>query len=164
MFQHPNTISALNFSPNGQCLVTSSYDEAVTIWRLRDGSSKVITTFRVYPWSVRCSLDGQYITSGCAQNILICNMRTGKLVSRWRGRAGLAGSLVFTPDGKGLLSASWDKVIHWDFASLGSLGMANPLSSDTMEISRFLGHKVSWSRSLFVLLWSYPFGTKTITH
>jgi len=71
------------------------------------------------------------------------NVRTGKMVTRWQGHSDLVASLVFTPDGKGLLSASWDnQVIHWDVASLGSLGMADALSSDVMEISRLLGHKV----------------------
>ena len=67
-------------------------------------------------------------------------MRTGKLVTKWPGHSGLVESLVFTPDGKGLLSASLDKqVIHWDVASLG---MADPPSSDPMETFRLLGHKV----------------------
>jgi len=67
-------------------------------------------------------------------------MRTGKLVTKWRRHSDLVASLVFTPDGKGLLSASWDKqVIHWDVASLG---MTDPPSSVSMEIFRLLGHKV----------------------
>jgi len=142
-FGHRETVTALNFSPDGRCLVTCSYDRTVRIWGLRDGTSKVLTTFKILSWSVRCSLDGRYIVSGCGQNVLIWDVRKGKLVAWWGGHPSLIGSLVFTPDGKGLLSASWDKVIHWDFASLGSLGMADPLSSDMMEISRFLGHKVS---------------------
>ena len=66
-------------------------------------------------------------------------------MTKWRGHRNLVASLVFTLDGKGLLSASWDKqVIHWDVTSLGSLEMVDPLSSesDMMEISRLLGHKV----------------------
>jgi len=144
-FRHRHVVSALNFSPNGQCLVTCSFDRSVRIWRLRDGSSRVIvTTIGVYPWSVRCSLDGRYIASGCNPGrILIWNMHTGKLVKERRRIPGLVNSLVFTPDGKGLLSASWDQqVTHWDVSSLRSLGMSDPLSSDLLEISRFLGHKV----------------------
>jgi len=138
MFRHRCTVSALNFSPDGRCLVTCSYDMTVRIWGLRDGSSKVLTTFGDFPRSVRCSPDGRYIASG--GNPLIWSMRTGKLVTKWPGHSGLVASLVFTPDGKGLLSASLDKqVIHWDVASFG---MTDPPSSDPMEISRLLGHKV----------------------
>jgi len=143
-FGHRETVNALNFSPNGQCLVTCSFDRNVRIWGLRDGSSRVLSTFELYPWSVRCSLDGRYIASGCNPgHIMIWNMRTGKVVKERRGIPGLVNSLVFTPDGRGLLIASWDnQVTHWDVASLRSLGNSDPLTSDMVEISRFLGHKV----------------------
>jgi len=144
-FRHRHIVTALNFSPSGQCLVTCTFDRNVRIWRLRDGSSRVLSNFGLYPWSVRCSLDGLYIASGCKYgHILIWNMRTGKLVKEWQGHFWIVESLVFTPDGKGLLSGSWDKqVTHWDVSSLRSLGNSDALSSDIMEISSFIGHKVS---------------------
>jgi WD40 repeat protein len=118
--------------------------ETVIIWRLRDGFSRVLTASDFYPRSVRLSLDGRYIASGDYYgNILIWNVRTGNLVARWRGHSNLVASLVFTPDGKSLLSGSWDnQVIQWDVSFLSSLGMANPPISDMMEISRLIGHTV----------------------
>jgi len=59
------------------------------------------------------------------------------------GHADLVSSLVFTPDGKGLLSASYDmSVILQDVTSLSSLGTADPPSSGVTEVSRLLGHTV----------------------
>jgi len=150
-FRHRHIVTALNFSPNGQCLVTCSLDRNVRIWKLRDGSSRELTTFEDHPWSVRCSLDGQHIASGCNPgHILIWNMRTGKPLKKWQSPV-LIVSLVFTPDGKGLLGGSWEQeVTHWDVTSLRSLGNSDPLTSDMVEISRFLGHKVRWSHSQFI--------------
>src|SRR5258708_2617665 len=79
-FKHQNIVLSLNFSPNGQCIVSCSYDDKVTIWRLRDGSSRVLTPYKLYPFSVRFSLDGRYVASGDGVGkLLIWNVQTGKL-------------------------------------------------------------------------------------
>lgn len=128
----------------------------VIVWRLRDGHSRVLTASDFEPWSVRFSPDGRYIASGGVHGkMLIWNVRTEKLVARWRGHSSLVTSLVFTPDGKSLLSGSWDmQVIQWDVSSLSFLGirMANPLISDMIETSCLIGHGVSRSHSLFIFL------------
>jgi len=74
------------------------------------------------------------------------------MVASWLGHSHVVACLVFTPDGKGLLSGSWDKqVIHWDISSLGSLGMADPpVSRGVIEISRLIGHTVSLITLSFV--------------
>ncbi len=70
--------------------------------------------------------------------------RTRKLLASLGGRAHrLISSLLFTPDGKGLLTASWDgSVIPWDVTSLSSLGTAAPSTSGVTEVSHLLGHMV----------------------
>jgi len=140
-FRHGDCIYGLHFSPNGQCVATCS-GNTVRIWRLRDGSSRDFSV--EYPWSVRFSPDGRYITSGYySGQIFIWNSRTLKLLASLGGHAGLISSLVFTPDGKGLLSASYDmSVILWNVTSLSSLGTADILSSGVTEVSRLLGHTV----------------------
>ena len=57
--------------------------------------------------------------------------------------------LVFTPDGKGLLSASWDTTdIHWDVSWLKSTYdcwkgdiLTQDLTGGLRELSRFIGHE-----------------------
>jgi len=115
------------------------------IWRLRDGFSTVLIASNFYPRSIQLGLDGQYIASGGYHgNIAIWNVRTGSLVASWQGHNYNVAGLVFTPDGKGLLSASWNSLVMWDVSFLRSLGlgMAKPLISGVMEISRLIGHTV----------------------
>jgi len=125
---------------------------AVIIWGLRDGSSRILTADETYPWPVRFSLDGQYVASGDnVGNILIWNVRTGKLVVRWRAHFSLVSSLAFTPDGKRLLSGSWDRqVSQWDVSSLSShgTGMFIPL---ILDITRIISHTVRFISSLIYL-------------
>src|SRR5260221_5565888 len=88
-FRHGSYITALHFSPNGQCVVACSRG-TVRIWRLRDGSSRVIPALVFYPWSVRFSTDGRHIAAGCSldinhQQAFIWGVRTGKLVASWQG-------------------------------------------------------------------------------
>ena len=111
MFKHRNVVYSLNFSPNGRYIVSCSIHARVLIWRLRDGSSRVLTPNNVYsPFSVRFSPDGRYVASGnSGGKLVIWNVRTGNLVASWWGHSSIVTSLVFTPDGKRLLSGSWDK-------------------------------------------------------
>ena len=87
--------------------------------------------------------------------IKIFNVRMGKCLGHARGgHVDAVQDLVFTPNGKGLLSASRDQsVIHWDVSSLTRrlklthLGRKGDISTQDLtygleEISRFVGHEV----------------------
>ena len=82
--------------------------------RLHDGFSRVLD--RSSPelsLTVRWSNDGRYIASGGTSQITILNVRMGKCIRRQEGHNNNVRGLVFTPKGKDLVSASWDKmVIH----------------------------------------------------
>ena len=88
----------------------------------------------------------------------------GKCMAKHDGHDDLVRGLVFTPDGNGLLTASWDKmVILWDVSWLKTHGddgdgqkeVISPRDSTggLTEISRFVGHTV---RPLFTLFFSAP--------
>ena len=134
----------LDFSPNGQCIVISCR-QTVVIRRLRDGFSRVLRQFRFdYSSSVRFSQDGRYLASdGDSKNgrIQILSVRTGRCLAMDGGDVDGVRDLVFTPDGKGLLTGyngsklgvSWLKSIPED---------QRVLTGDLREIFRFVGHTV----------------------
>ena len=122
------------------------------IRRLRDGFSRVLLQSRLYfHWSVRFSQNGRYVAlseDSEEGQLKILNVRMGKCLAWHKGHVGAVEGLVFTPDGKGLLSVSWDStVIYWDVSWLkstydGQKGAQN-LTGGLKEISRFVGHKVA---------------------
>jgi len=131
-------------------------NEILVIRRLRDGFSRVFKqSDHQFPWSVRFSQDGRYVASGGnrqGNRIRILNVRIGKCVARQGAHDGVVEDLVFTPDGKGLLSASWDDmVIHWDVSWLESTHGNTDIQKEVIptpdstggliEMSRFVGHE-----------------------
>ena len=88
--------------------------QTLVIRRPRDGYSRVLQQSHPdFSWSVRFNQNGRYISSGGdlqEDRIKILNVRKGKcLVRHAGGDVDVVRGLVFTPDGKGLLScSSWD--------------------------------------------------------
>jgi len=53
--------------------------------------------------------------------VYIWDARTGELLETLRGHEGVAWSVAFTPDGRGLVSGSSDKTLkYWDISRLAS--------------------------------------------
>ena len=94
------------------------------------------------------------------------DVRMGKcLATDASGHFDAVEGLVFTPDGKGLLSGSRDSMlVHWDVSWLKSIydGQQDDMSTQDLtrglrEISRFEGHEVSRLHGLFFRLPTYLF-------
>jgi len=97
--------------------------------------------------SVAISPNGQYVAAGSLDTVVrIWDVSTGQLVERLRGHRSIVYSVAFTPDGKGLVSGSSDKLKFWDLSGMGAVakrksdGKRDDKSSPcTMN---FTGHKV----------------------
>ena len=120
---HIWTIEALDFSPDGQTLVSGSYDHTVKVWNLNNG--KLITTLDGHKDGVNdvvISPDGKlFFTAGgtsepnTSKVIKVWDMKTKKLLRTFKGHSLGVISLAITPDGKTLVSGSYDKtIIFWD--------------------------------------------------
>lgn len=112
-------IEALAFSPDGQTLISGSYDHTVKLWNLKNG--KLIRTLDGHKDGVNdviISPDGQlfFTAGGTAQPntnkvIKVWSMKTKKLKSTLKGHSLGVTSLAIAPDGKTLVSGSYDKTI-----------------------------------------------------
>ena len=172
-FKYEGAVRGLDFSPNGQCIAIACGDTLV-IRRLRDGFSRVLQQSLIdICWSVRYSQDGRHVALSGGDvlegQMRILNVRTGKYLARHAtgGHAGAVRGLVFTPDGKGLLSgSSWDTMItHWDMSWLNSTydGLREDISTRDLtgglrETSRLVGHSVCQLIGLF-----FPFPTHIVS-
>ena len=141
-------VTSLSFSPNGRTLLSASLDGTIRIWSVRDGSSKkTLVTTGYTDLRVALSPCGRYVAGGTGDGVLcILDFRTHQVVKRWEGHLNDVSSLVFIPNGKGLLSSSFDGTVrYWDVSSLGD---TQPTSRrDTMNsvtlIRQFGGDPVS---------------------
>jgi WD40 repeat protein len=121
--KHPEGVTSIAFSPNGQWLVSSSYDAAVRIWRVSDGAlARTLKGHAGTVWSVAFSPDGERIaSSGEDKTIRLWRVRDGVLISTLRGHARNVWSVAFSPDGSLLGSGSFDKTIKLWRTDTGAL-------------------------------------------
>ena len=148
---HQAAIYKVVFSPNGRFLVSASGDRSVRIWKIRDGSSKVLPVVGTPNLfiSVAFSDDGRFIAAGNYDNSLwIWDSRTHRLVAKWQGHEGSVWCTQFTADGKGLISGGADKTVkYWDVNLLRSrqglsMGMVVDEEQGFPFVWSILGHSV----------------------
>ncbi|SNR62184.1 c-type cytochrome [Puniceibacterium sediminis] len=120
---HGGPIMGITVSPNGQ-IATTSFDNAVGLWN--DTTPRWLENHRA---AVNCAVflsETELVTGGDDFALVHWDLATGR-ATRMEGHQGKVMSLVVSPDGALIASASWD----------GSIGLW-PLSGD---VPRFLhGH------------------------
>lgn len=121
---HKSTVASLDVSPDGRLLVTTSYDNSVRIWKMRDGSSKLLSLEGNTPTSVKFSPNGRHVAVSNVDGFLrILDVRSGRLVGKWKGHEHRIASLAFSPDGEKLVSGDWDGSMRcWDVSPLNVSG------------------------------------------
>lgn len=124
-------ISSVAFSPDGNKIVSGSYDNFVRIWKpnlsnslflhllcrlIAEEAEFILVGHTEEVETVAWSRDGNYIVSGSRdKTVIIWNATNGNIKFRLTGHTGAVTSVAFSPDGKYIVSGSIDKSARvWD--------------------------------------------------
>ncbi|KAG8725365.1 hypothetical protein FRC09_001169 [Ceratobasidium sp. 395] len=175
---HLGVITSVVYSPNGARIVSSSDDKTICIWDTRTGQivgepmkSKVAIS------SVAYSPDGEYIASGASSpfpgstsrrcGIYIWDLRTGNVAAKpLDGHTGIVTSIVYSPDGAKIASASSDKTIRlWDVHEGQMIGQ--PFEGHTDRVNSIAyspggEYLVSGSNDRTVRIWEVGTGQEAL--
>jgi WD40 repeat protein len=113
---HKGPVWSVAFSPDGQHIVSGSYDQTVQVWDAKTGKH-VMKPFEGHTgqvWSVAFSPDGQQIVSGSYDHIvLVWSAKTGKhVIGPFEGHTGPVSSVAFSPDAQHIVSGSHDQTMR----------------------------------------------------
>ncbi|MGK7880471.1 MAG: TIR domain-containing protein [Crocosphaera sp.] len=114
---HNQRVMSMAISPNGETLVSGSYDNTIKIWNRSTG--ELIRTLFGHDsmvLSVAISPDGNTVVSGSVdKTIKIWYLETGELLRTLDGHDSMVLSVAISPDGNTVVSGSVDKTIKiWD--------------------------------------------------
>jgi len=112
-------VSSVAYSPDGQHIISGSFDKTIRIWNAETGSAvgKPLEGHTGWVSSVAYSPDGQHIVSGSGdETIRIWNAGTGSAVGKpLEGHTDSVSSVAYSPDGQHIISGCSDRAIHlWD--------------------------------------------------
>ncbi len=151
---HSLSVESVAISPDGQTLVSGSWDKTIKIWDLSSGKlRRTITGHSSRVSSVAISPDGETLVSGQADTIKIWDLSSGKLRQTLTGHSGAVWSVAISPDGQTLASGSDDDTIKiWDIRS-GKLrqtltGHSNVVTSVTISPDGRTLVSGSWDKTI----------------
>ncbi|MBM3834849.1 MAG: tetratricopeptide repeat protein [Verrucomicrobia bacterium] len=139
LLRHQEGGGFAQFSPDGRCIATASTDKTVRIYEARTGRL-VSGPFHdeEYPVSVLFSPDSErvvvartaFFPSGHAR---VWDVKSGQPITPPLKHLGGLSSAVFSPDGRGVLMASWDFTAQlWDAQTGAPIGP--PLSHENLSV------------------------------
>ena len=117
---HMEYVSSVAFSPDGQRIVTGSFDQTAKVWEA--GSGRGLLTIKgngARIWSVAFSPDGwRIVTGGADGTAKVWEAASGRELLRLKGHSAMIVSVAFSPDGQRVVTGSLDQTAKvWDIAN-----------------------------------------------
>lgn len=116
---HTYWVASLAFSPDGEWLVSGSYDRTIRLWHWRTGELvHVLHGHTEWVWSVafhpQPTATQQWLAScGSDNTVRLWEVHSGQLVRTMEGHTNWVRAVTFSPDGAQLISGSSDETIKW---------------------------------------------------
>lgn len=138
--EHSSAVTASAYSKRGNVLFTSSLDGSVRAWdMLRYRNFRTFTAPQRTSFSCLAIDPSSEVVCAASHdsfNIYLWSVQTGALLDELSGHEGPISSLAFTPDGRMLVSGSWDKTIRtWNVFDRSQSSESLQLTSDILCVA-----------------------------
>ncbi|MGH9850751.1 MAG: AAA-like domain-containing protein, partial [Blastocatellia bacterium] len=127
-YRHGESVNAVAFSPDGQCILTGSSDGTARLWHVDSG--QLISTLRhdlgIHINAIAFSPDGKSILTGSGDGTArLWRVDSGQLISTLRHNSSV-NDIAFSPDGKNVMATTRGRV---HFSSLTEGGLIHRLAA-----------------------------------
>ena len=138
--EHNSAVTDSTYSRRGNVLFTSSLDGSIRAWDMLR-----YRNFRTFTAPTRLSFSclaidpsAEIVCAGSHDSfdIHLWSVQTGALLDQLSGHEGPISTLAFTPDGRNLISGSWDRTIRiWNVFDRSQTSESLQLTSDLLCIA-----------------------------
>jgi WD40 repeat protein/serine/threonine protein kinase len=117
---HLEEVTSVAFSPDGQRIVTGSWDQTAKVWEAASGRELLSLKGHSAPiWCVAFSPDGNWIVTGSWDGTAkVWDAASGRELRRLNGHTKPIRSVAFSSHGQWIVTGSWDQTAKvWEAAS-----------------------------------------------